>query len=192
MPEACWGRVFYSISFYSGEFATVFNYCRHAFGRSGTLQKAQWSASRYFDDLIQLFWGISEEEKAMPKTEWQTQDSGYSPLAADPRNGDSHFHCSFPLCLLQRRWDGAFFPALWLPALPPRSRYYRVRDPKVLPFSETSGQYCSANNVSKRSWALAGRWLFLPLGTPPASAKVIPESNPCFHNWRQKSCVLQA
>lgn len=117
MPEACWGRVFCSISFYSAVLATVFNYCGHAFVRSGTLQKAQRSVSRYFNDLIQLFCGVFEEEKAMPKTEWQAQDSGYSPAVEGPHNGCSQSHYFVPLCLPQRCWDSGFFPALRLSAL---------------------------------------------------------------------------
>ena len=69
------GVVLCSVSCYSGESATVFNYCRHAFARLGTLQKALGSVSRYFSDLIQLYCRVFEKEKAMPKTEWRAQDS---------------------------------------------------------------------------------------------------------------------
>lgn len=135
---ACWGRVFCSISFYSGELVTVFNCLRHAFARSGTLQKPQQSVSRYFDDLIQLFCGGFEEEKATPKTEWQAQDSGYSPSVEGPHNGDSWSHCFIPLCLPQRYWDGAFFPALWLPALPAACPAFQVSFPLMGPGAQGS------------------------------------------------------
>lgn len=94
----------------------------------GTLQKAQWPVSRYFDDLRQLFCGAFEENNAIPKTEWQGQDSGYRALQwqvltmATPGPIASFLSASFRGGVMV-----PFFPLhsdSQLPALPPRPHFH--------------------------------------------------------------------
>lgn len=122
----------------------------------------------------------------MPKTEWQAQDSGYSPAVEGPHNGCSQSHYFVPLCLPQRCWDSGFFPALRLSALLATCSASQVSFSLIGPGSQGSafqwsfGTVLQCKQCLKKKVGIGRQVAFSLARTLPASVKVPQKAIPLF------------